>query len=124
MDLIYDTVFKAWAWVPWVLGLGTVGWIALALLAPGLLNVFSPLLKGASELLVEGLRALIEGVTDILDSWKTIATVIFLMWLFGNYMTWSKPEPKPVAKPAISKSAPVVKPTQEPAFRWPWEWVN
>lgn len=121
MGVINDIIFKAWSWVPWVLGLGTVGWLALALLAPGLLSVFSPILKGISELIVEGIRALIEGVIDILDSWKTIATVMVIIWLFGNYWTWTEPKAAPT-KPAITKAQPKKVETLDLFSRWPWEW--
>ena len=94
MEVIYAFLFKAWSWVPWVLGLGTIGWIALALLAPGLLSIFSPLLKGAMEALVESVKILWEGLTDILDSWKTLVTVAVILWVFANYWTYKVDHPK------------------------------
>lgn len=77
-----------WAWVPWVLGLGTVGWIALALLAPGVLNVVTPILRWSAEKLVELGQIFWEGLSDILDSTKTIFAVALLLLVYANYADW------------------------------------
>lgn len=88
MGVIDNALLSAWSWLPWLFGLGTIGWIALALLAPGLLNAVSPLLRGVSEAFVEFVKVLYTGLTDILDSWKTVVTVIVLILISGNYFTY------------------------------------
>lgn len=126
--MIYDLVFKAWSWIPWVLGLGTIGWVALALLAPGVLSVVSPLLRGLSEGIVALWQILYEGLTDILDSWKTFATVAILIWVASNYITW-----KEDVKPADRARTPTVKTQkvahsqnkEKPAFSLDgWDWFH
>ena len=90
MELLYGLVFKAWSWVPWILGLGTIGWLALALLAPGVLSVVSPFLRLAVDAVVGAVRALWDGVLDIIDSWKTIFAVCVIVWAALNYVTFKE----------------------------------
>lgn len=126
MELIYGLVFKAWSWVPWVLGLGTLGWIALALLAPGVLSVISPILRGLSEGIVEVFKILYEGTTDILDNWKTVVTAFFLVWLTINYVTWK--EAPGYERPAQVKQSPPKKTQvqkEKPTFSLDgWDWFH
>ena len=127
MELIHDTLFKAWAWVPWVLGLGTIGWVALALLAPGLLNVVSPILRGISEALVEAWKWFYNGLIDILDDWRTIFTVGVLIWLAVNYITWRDDNPKKVTSTPTVKTQKVApsKKDEKPAFSLQgWDWFH
>lgn len=125
MEVINSVVFGAWNWLPWLLGLGTVGWLGLALLAPSFLNVLSPILKGMGEGLVEFVKILYEGVTDILDSWKTVVTVIVLIAAFGNY--WSFQETKKVAKERatiVHKNTKVTKTPSKVEHFDPFSWVR
>lgn len=135
MGVIYDTIFQAWSWVPWVLGLGTIGWVILALLAPGLLNIISPILRGISEGLVEAWKWFYNGLTDILDDWRTIFTVCVLVWLAVNYVTWKNDSPKNARTPTVTtqpygsktqKVAPSNKQKEDkPAFSLQgWDWFH
>lgn len=122
--MIYGWLFSAWSWVPWVLGLGTVGWIALALLAPGLLNAVSPLLRGAAEGLVEVVKVFYSGLVDILDSWKTVATVVFLIFLVGNYWDFkTEQKQQQVAKTERHRAVPKKTRETSPAYKDPFSWV-
>lgn len=131
---MYDLIFKAWSWIPWILGLGTIGWIALALLAPGVLNVISPLLRGLSEGVVALWKILYEGLTDILDSWKTLATVALLIWAASNYITWKETHKSvdrastPTVTRPVGTQSQKVAPSQnkeKPAFSLDgWDWFH
>jgi p-aminobenzoyl-glutamate transporter AbgT len=124
---MYALFFKAWAWVPWILGLGTLGWIALALLAPGILNVISPLLKGIAEGVVELWKVFYEGITDILDNWKTMFTALILIWVAANYITWKESKPRVEARTPTVKAQKVAPQTkkEKPAFTLQgWDWFH
>ena len=41
-----EVIIQAWQWVPWLMGFGAVGWIALAIFAPSVLLIVTPLLQG------------------------------------------------------------------------------
>lgn len=121
-------ITQAWSWIPWVLGLGTIGWIALALLAPGVLSIISPILRGVAEGLVEFAKILYSGIVDILDSWKTVVTVIFILWLWTNYSTFKdsyKEAPKAQVKKVTQPVAPKKQTKEKPAFSLDgWEWFH
>lgn len=128
MEIIYALFFKAWSWVPWVLGLGTIGWIALALLAPGILSVISPLLKAALEGLVEVWKWFYNGIVDILDDWRTIFTVLVLVWVASNYITWKEHyKQADVRTPTVKsqKVTPTTKKVEKPIFSLDgWDWFH
>ena len=132
MGIVNYVLFEAWSWVPWVLGLGTIGWIILALLAPGVLSVISPLLRGLAEGFVELWKVLYEGLIDILDNWKTVVTVMILGWLLINYFTWKKQyDAEGVRTPTVTsknskpqKVAPSQK-KEKPTFSLDgWDWFH
>ena len=73
------------SWLPWIGGASTIGLIALAILAPSVLQVaaawltaLSPVIKGIAEALVEFGRTLWAGLQDVIDNGKTIVFVVTL----------------------------------------------
>ena len=81
------------SWVPRVAGGSTVGLIALAVLAPSVLQIMgnwlsalSPLLRGAAEGLVELAKALWSGFTDMTDNGRSllfVGAVALAAYLWG-----------------------------------------
>lgn len=72
-------------WTGFVAGGGVLAWVALAFLAPGVLDVIKslltgtqPLLKGISEGVVNLVKILWDGIKDIADNLNTVLTVILL----------------------------------------------
>jgi hypothetical protein len=87
-------------------------------------EIVSPLLKGIFEALVEYFKILWEGLKDILDSWKTIVTVIsMLLALFVYDRTASIVREHQVQKQieSLKKQIPSRKPM--PQTQYPFDWL-
>ena len=80
------------AWFPWIAGTGLIGYVALALLAPSVVQVaaawlvnLAPLVKGLSEAVVEIIRRLWDGFLDVVDNINTV--MLLAVVLVGGYVT-------------------------------------
>lgn len=74
------------SWLPWLLSGGAISWGALAIFAPQVLLVVTPVLKGVIDGTVEYLRTLWNGAMDMLDNSASIvfvATIGTLMYTYG-----------------------------------------
>jgi p-aminobenzoyl-glutamate transporter AbgT len=98
-------------WFPWLAGGSTLALLALAILAPSVLQVAAswlsaaaPLIQGLTEAVVYCVKILWSGVEDILDNWKTIATVIVLALIAVWYFT-PAPTPCPVCPEGVKCTA-------------------
>lgn len=81
--LIMDWMTSLFNWLPWIGATGIAGYIALALLAPSVLQVasawlvsLSPLIKGLSEGLVDLTRRMWDGIQDVADNFNTVLFVL------------------------------------------------
>jgi hypothetical protein len=113
-------MFDIISWLPWVGGASTIALIALALLAPSVLQVaaawltaLSPLLKGIAEGTVSFLKVLWDGLKDMADNLHSIIFVVVIAGLAALWGYHARPEiknqdciPLPVQKHRV-----VVKPT-------------
>ena len=105
-------------------------WLVLPALLGSLLkilatafDIISPLLKGIFEALVEYAKILWEGLKDILDNWKTIATVVtMLVALFAYDKTSTLVQQHDCNKTItqLKKQLPMKKPTQQ---SYPFDWL-
>ena len=83
-----EVIFSAWQWVPWLMGFGAVGWIALAIFAPSILLILAPALQGIAQGLVEFIKVMYAGVVNILSAWQSVVAValaIFVAISYGQY---------------------------------------
>lgn len=121
-----------------LLGLGSLGILGAASYFLGLtavlrivasiVEIITPLLRGLMEAIVEWLGIMWEGIKDIIDSWKTVITVVsFVLIAYLTAKVPAKIEQHKCAteKQELKKQIPTVKKPkkQEPPveFRWPWE---
>jgi nitrate/nitrite transporter NarK len=111
-------------WLLWAVGLtsgaGALGYLAVALFAPKLLDIISPVLKGLLEGSVEAWKIEWEGFKDVVDSWQTVvfvATLCTVAYLYGqNVATPVAKAPTKQAQSSPSKSKKAVEVSQ------PFEW--
>lgn len=80
-------------WLPWLAGGSTIALLAVAILAPSVLQVaaswlsaMSPLVTAMSHGIVTAWNILWIGFKDIVDNWKTVVTVVVItllsVWYF------------------------------------------
>lgn len=86
-------------WITTALGGGAIAWVALAIFAPGILNVLSswlvavsPLLQGLSEGLVNLFKRLWDGFLDVVDNINTIIFVALVALSAGLYVHFYAPK--------------------------------
>lgn len=111
-------------WLPWIISGGTITWIVLAIFAPHVLTLLTPILKAVIEGIIELLKRLWDGFLDIVDNINAIIFVVVACLLWGWY---DKEEPKVIykEKPAISKSSSGSKKVEKPAFSLDgWNWFH
>lgn len=107
IDFLFD-------WFPWLAGGSTVALIAVAILAPSVLQVagnwlsaMSPLIKGAAEFIVDVVKSLWDGFLDMTDNGKSllfVGAVALGAYLWGLSHGLQK-EPKVITK-TVYKSCP------------------
>lgn len=102
-----EVIIQAWQWVPWLMGFGAVGWIALAIFAPSVLLIVTPLLQGMAQGLVEFIKVLYAGLTNILNSWQSMVAVLVIALVATNYGTYKEKHKQDVAP--LIQEAPVAK---------------
>lgn len=111
-------------WMPWIISGGTVTWIALAVFAPRILDIVSPILKGLAEFVVEFVKRLWDGFLDIIDNINAIIFVIVSCLIWSWY---THPEPKVVYKDKATISNPkkATKESNKPTFSLQgWDWFH
>lgn len=114
------------SWFPWIITGGTLTWIALAIFAPHVLSILTPILKAVVEGIIELIKRLWDGFLDVVDN---INTIIFVIAACLAWAWYSKEPPKVVYKerPVASKKvAPAAQQKKEnPAFSLQgWEWFH
>lgn len=84
-------------WFPWLAGGGVLVWAALAVFAPSALTVasswlvaMSPLVRGASDLIVAFFTAIVNGARDMLDNLSSIVFVVTVAALASWWVTHTK----------------------------------
>ena len=114
------------SWVPWVAGGSTVGLIALAILAPSVLQIagnwlsaLSPLLRGAAEAIVGLARALWSGFSDMTDNGRSLLFVgavarAAYLWGYTHGIGSRTVLPPSNSVREAPKVSPVPLPTQRP----------
>ena len=115
------------SWLPWIISGGTITWIALAIFAPHVLTVVTPILKAMVEGTIELIKRLWDGFLDVVDN---INTVIFVVAACLAWAWYSKEPPKVIYKerPSVSstKQKPVVQKKEEksPFSLDGWGWFH
>ena len=109
-------MFDFLGWIPWLAGGSTVALIAVAVLAPSVLQVAgnwlsaaSPLIRGAAEFFVEVLKSLWAGFLDMTDNGRSIlfvGAVAFLAYIWGYSHGLDKPPEVRVKERVVVKNAP------------------
>ena len=103
-------------WLPWIMGGSTIALLVVAILAPSVLTVaaswlsaMSPLVTAISQGIVVAWNILWIGFKDIVDSWKTVVTVVAITLLSVWYFQPAV-KPCPVCPVVVcEKGKPVVK---------------
>lgn len=112
------------SWLPWIISGGTVTWIALAIFAPHVLSVVTPILKAMVEGVIELIKRLWDGFLDIVDN---INAVIFLIAACLTWAWYTKEPPKVIYKdkPAVTKKTSPTVQKEKPAFSLDgWDWFH
>jgi len=120
-----EVISNLYSWVPWLLGFGTIGWVALALLAPSVLSIVSPFLKLGVDIVVDYLRSVWEGFKYVISDTKAVIFTATMLVLALNYQSFTqeRQSPRIDSKPAVHKT--VTKSKQEDSiFRNPLEWLK
>lgn len=102
--------------LPWLIGGGLLGTIALGALlfffAPSLMPVVGSFLKPISGFLGEAVvkfgKVLVHGVGDIIDDGKTIVTVAFLAGIIYGWFYYSYPKGQTITEVNYSACKPVI----------------
>lgn len=89
-----------------------------------ILEIITPALRGIVEALIEWIKIMWEGFKDIVDSWKTFATVVSLCVV--AYMSAKIPAKIEQHKcktetQQLKKQVPPKKKTPEVQYKWFWE---
>ena len=74
------------SWLPWVFSGGTLLWIALAIFAPTILQIITPVLKAVLEALIEYLKVLYKGIRFAFKNFETlvlIGTLCAVSYFYG-----------------------------------------
>lgn len=86
-------------WITCFIGGGAVTWVALAIFAPGILNVVSawlvamaPLLQGISEGIVALAKRVWDGFLDVIDNVNTIIFVTLVVLAAVGYVYVATPK--------------------------------
>jgi len=109
-----EVIFSAWQWVPWLMGFGAVGWIALAIFAPSILLILTPALQGIAQGAVEFIKVMYAGVVNILSAWQSVAAValaIFVAISYGQYKERHRADVTPLIQQEAPTTPTVVRPT-------------
>lgn len=111
-------------WLPWIISGGTITWIVLAIFAPHVLTLLTPILKAVIEGVIELLKRLWDGLLDIVDNINAIIFLIAACLTWGWYI---KEEPKVIYKEKTAVSKKVTKPSkvEKPSFSLDgWNWFH
>lgn len=87
-------------------------------------EVAAPLLRGMMEAVVEWVKIMWEGLKDILDSWKTVATVLTLVAIaYATAKIPAKLDEQSCAAQieALKKRIPKA-PAKQTTSEWRWFW--
>ena len=105
-----EVIFQAWQWVPWLMGFGAVGWIALAIFAPSILLILTPALQGIMQGFVEFIKVMYAGIVNILSAWQSVVAValaVAVAMSYGKYKERHKDDVVPFVQQE-SASPPTV----------------
>ena len=114
-------MYDFFGWLPWIAGGSTITLIAIALLAPSVLQVagswltaLSPLIKGVAEGLVVVAKHLWSGVLDVVDNFGTVLLVVVIG--VGCYL-WGVSSVRTIVQTRVEKVPCVASPpkTREPS---------
>lgn len=97
------------SWLPWLISGGTIAWIALAIFAPSILQIITPVVTNIINGVAEILKALWQGFLDMADNGYSIlfcAVLVLGGYLYGHNSTAYHPRKM---TPAYSYSAPLKK---------------
>lgn len=87
------------SWLPWMVSGGTITWILLAIFAPSVLQIVTPILRAIIDGLIEYVRILWNGFTRVLDSSNSIiffVSACVACFIYGqSYETGKRTYDKP-----------------------------